>query len=192
MIIGLSGKKFSGKDTCADFLVKEYNFEKIAFAFFLKEALKVLFAWDDHVFEPTEKEKKDKYWDICPREICQLLGTNFLRDTLSNKISHEFRLYNGEIHYSSFHIKRLNILVNELIKKKKNVVFTDIRFEDEFNYVKALGGKIIKIERDSVNDNEYSEHISEQTIDKLNNFDYILKNNNTKESFYNEINEIFK
>lgn len=190
MIIGLSGKKFSGKDTCADYLARNHKFEKIAFAFFLKESLKILFGWNDDAFDPDKKEKEDTYWGITPREICQLLGTDFLRDSLENKISHKFTLHNGVTYYSSFHIKRLNILITELIKQKKNIVFTDIRFEDEFNYVKALGGKVIKIERDGIGINEFSNHISEKNIDTFDNFDFIIENNDTKELLYNELNRI--
>lgn len=39
MIIGLNGKKGSGKDTVADFLVKEYGFQKIGFAEAMYEAV---------------------------------------------------------------------------------------------------------------------------------------------------------
>lgn len=46
MIIGISGKLQSGKDTTADYLVKKYGFIRIAFADKLKEIAKDLFFWD--------------------------------------------------------------------------------------------------------------------------------------------------
>ena len=43
MIIGLTGKKESGKDTAGDYLVKYYKFKKDSFARPLKDACKILF-----------------------------------------------------------------------------------------------------------------------------------------------------
>jgi hypothetical protein len=61
MIIGISGKMQSGKDTVADYLVNKYGFQRIAFAAKLKEIAKDLFGWDG---------KKDEYG----RKLLQDLG----------------------------------------------------------------------------------------------------------------------
>lgn len=46
MLIGLSGKLQSGKDTVAEYLIKKYNFNRLAFADKLKEMARDLFLWN--------------------------------------------------------------------------------------------------------------------------------------------------
>ena len=41
MIIGLIGNKRTGKTTCSNFLVNDYDFKSIAFADPIKEAMKI-------------------------------------------------------------------------------------------------------------------------------------------------------
>ena len=106
IIIGLCGNKGHGKDTIADILVSKYNFKKLAFADVLKNSLKELFGWDDKSFSHDFKEHKDKYWDVSPREMCQQLGTEFLRIHCKDLISSKMVLPNNEEYTASFHIKR--------------------------------------------------------------------------------------
>jgi hypothetical protein len=127
-IVRLIGNKRVGKDTCADYLVTK-GYIKLSFAYFLKESLKILFDWTDENFNDDNKEKIDPYWEVSPRYMCQNLGT-FLRN---------------DIYVSCFHIKRLDKIVKTL--KGSNIVFSDIRYQDELDYVKSLGGIIIKITR---------------------------------------------
>lgn len=195
-IIGLTANKGSGKDTFADYLVNNHGYTKLSFAHYIKESTKVLFQWTDDHFEQDRKEIKDEYWNISPREFLQTFGTDFLRNfhTLN---SSDLQIYNGtkiltEINFS-FHIKRLNLHITELYEKKKitKIVISDIRFEDEYDFVKQLGGKIIKIERSNIKKNIYSEHESESFIDILEE-DFLIKNNLSIKTFYNEIENLLK
>ena len=51
MIIGICGLIGSGKGTVSDYLVEEYNFEKISFADKLKDAVSELFGWNRQMLE---------------------------------------------------------------------------------------------------------------------------------------------
>lgn len=170
-VIGLVGNKRVGKDTVADYLVSK-GYIKLSFAYFLKESLKVLFDWTDEHFNDDNKEKVDPYWNVSPRYMCQNLGT-YLRNNI--------------ITDNSFHIKRLHKVVEEL--KGLNLVFSDIRYQDELDYVKSLGGSVIKITRDSVQLNEYSNHLSETGINSLTNIDHHIENNYTKEELFEKIDK---
>ena len=176
MIIGLCGNKGHGKDTLADILVNKYNFKKLAFADILKNSLKELFDWDDKSFSHEFKENKDNYWGVSPREMCQQLGTEFLRLHCKDLISSKFVLPTKEEYTGSFHIKRINLQVIKLLKDNCNIVFSDVRFQDEVNYIKKLNGYIIKIFRPNINQNLYNNHISESEIDNLINIDRELVN----------------
>jgi len=46
MIIGICGLIGSGKDTIADYLVKEHNFIKLSFADKLKDCVAEMFDWN--------------------------------------------------------------------------------------------------------------------------------------------------
>lgn len=177
-IIGICGYKGSGKDTLADFLVENESYVKIAFADFIRNALMQLFDWDETNFSPEKKEIKDPYWGVTPRKMCQEIGTEFLRYHCKDFISTEFKLPNGEIYNGTFHIKRINKEIIKLLEvnPNENIIFSDIRFQDELDYIKKLGGIIIKVVRPSLTNNEFSQHISEKNINKLENVDYELVN----------------
>jgi hypothetical protein len=169
MIIGLVGNKRVGKDSCADYLCYTHNFKKFSFATYLKQSLKILFDWDDSHFNDDNKEKVDTYWDITPRQMCQDLGS-FLRNFNKN-----------------FHINRLDKDIKKL--NNANIVFSDIRYQNELDYVKSLGGIIIKIDRNTVK-NEFSNHESETSIDNLNGIDSYIINNLSLDILYKNINNI--
>jgi hypothetical protein len=173
MIIGIVGKKNVGKDLVADLLVKK-GFIKLSFASILKNAAKELFNWDDHQVN-DDKEKIDPKWNITPREVLQLLGTEFLREKLGNKLNNEIE-FNGNKKDFSFHVKNLFLKNKDIILSKKNIVISDIRFKDEYNFVKWIGGNILKINR-NIEENEFSDHLSENNLDDTKDFDWIIDNN---------------
>ena len=185
-IIGLCGHKGSGKDTIANMLVQNDDFIKIAFADFIRNAAKELFNWDDSRFEQENKEKIDEYWGVTPRKILQELGTEFLRIHCKPFLSMEFKLPNNDSYEGTFHIKRINQEVMRLleINSNVNIIFSDIRFQDELDYIKKLGGYIIKVTRPSLSKNKFSQHISEKNISSLNNVDYEIVNDHNIPHLY--------
>lgn len=191
-IIGLCGYKGSGKDTIADMLVNTDNYIKVAFADFIRNALKELFSWNDETFNQENKEKIDPYWGVTPRKMCQEIGTEFLRVHCKDMLSSEFNLPNGQIYNSTFHIKRINQDIIKLLEVNPNVniVFSDIRFQDELDYIKKLGGYVIKVSRPDKDSDEFSNHISEKNIDTLNEIDYTIENNHTIQHLYKKMNII--
>ena len=61
ILIGLSGKKGSGKDTVAEFLIKHHNFTRIAFADPIKDIGTAVFGWTHEQMNDRElKEKIDR------------------------------------------------------------------------------------------------------------------------------------
>lgn len=183
----LAGKKGSGKDTVADYLVKS-GWIKLSFAGYLKKALEILFGFEKEQLWGNKKEVNDSFWEASPRYLMQLIGTNVLRDYLKNKISKKIIINNKEYNFS-FHIKRLHKEVKKLLDENKKVVIADTRFQDEINWGKLLNGKVIKIIRKNLKKNKYSEHKSEN-INKLQNIDLELNNNSNLESLYNKINNL--
>lgn len=137
MLIGLVGFIGSGKGTVGD-LLSLRGFEKDSFAKPLKDAVSMIFGWPRELLEgDTDKsrmwrEKPDPFWsqkfgkDFTPRLALQLMGTEAGRDV--------------------FH---RDIWALSLINRTsgRNVVVTDVRFQNEIDLIMRNGGKVVRIVR---------------------------------------------
>lgn len=141
MLIGVTGLANSGKDTTGDFLVKNYdNWEKMSFANHLKDVASLLFGFDRKMLagETPEdraiREQPDKFWsekmgkDFTPRYALQFLGTNLLRNQMHKNIW-------------------VDCLERKIMESDKNIVITDVRFPNEIDMIRSLGGEIWRVER---------------------------------------------
>jgi hypothetical protein len=126
-IIGITGKKFHGKDTIGDYYVKK-GYTRIAFADTLKEACKLIFGLTHEQLYGDKKEVIDEYWKKTPREIMQYVGTDLFRNQFDENIW-------------------INSLRRKMISSDKKYVITDVRFDNEATMIKDIGGIIIKVNR---------------------------------------------
>jgi hypothetical protein len=198
MIIGICGFQSSGKDTIADFLIKEYGFKKMSFAGALKDIVSIMFGWSRDKLEGLTKEDRiwreqiDPWWSrklnkplLSPRYVLQYFGTDLFRNN-----------WNPDIW--------VHIMENKLCEFGSNVVITDCRFENEIQLINRLGGKIIQVHRNipkSIIDTYRLDkdsnmfdylHISEKTWIKC-YCDYEIENNGTIEELNKKVeNIIFK
>lgn len=186
MIIGIAGKKRSGKDTIADFLIKEYGFIKYGFADPIKEIAKIIFGFNEEQLYGDKKGEIDENWKIKPRDFFQKFGTDYGQFIFPEHFPDTFKNVNK---------RSLWVLVfNKWYLKKKRedpyikVIINDVRFNHEFECIQELGGYIMKVERDNnkIEDN----HISENELNFNEEFNYIIKNNGSKEELYEKITEI--
>lgn len=150
-IIGISGKKRSGKDTLASLIAKNSlkEVERIAFADSLKEEL----AKACGVTVETIENNKAQY-----RLGLQWWGTEFRRAQCRNYWLDRFR-------------EKVNASTAELI------VVPDVRFHNEADLVRELGGKVIRVTRPLADEDR---HASEIEMDSY-NFDTVVHNNGTVE-----------
>ncbi|XWV26024.1 hypothetical protein QJ857_gp1056 [Tupanvirus soda lake] len=183
VLIGLMGIKGSGKTTGAAYLVDHYYFVEKSFAECLKKACKELFLLsDEQVFGTQEqKETPDPRWFGCtPRKMLQFVGTELLRDNLDkimpglgkNVFTHHFKLwYESEI------------------KMNPNlcVVVSDVRFQNEIDFIQSLGGVVIKIDRPCVQTNDM--HQSEIELQSISTYNHLINNTGTIDDLYRHIDE---
>lgn len=88
-IIGITGYKYSGKDTLADFLCTKYGYKKVAFANLLKELCGLLFGLNYEQMYGNQKETPiNKWWNLSAREILQFVGTDVVRNNM-DKLHHD-------------------------------------------------------------------------------------------------------
>ena len=181
-LIGLLGRKRVGKDTVADYLINNYNFTKHAFAHPIKEILKIMFDFTESQLN-NDKEKIDDRWGISPRIAMQQFGTDFVRDNICKYIPNIKNNLNDE----TLWIKLFRIWYEK--NKEKDIIISDVRFLDEIEVIKSLGGKIIKINRDT---NQIDNHKSECNIENYDKklIDYQIDNNSTLNNLYSQTNTI--
>ena len=184
MIIGITGKKRSGKDTIADFLVEKYNFVKYGFADPIKEIARIIFGFTENQLFEKEKDIIDEGWGIKPRDFFQKFGTDYGQFIFPKHFPEIFKEKDE---------RTLWILVFKrwyLNKIKENpnlkVVISDVRFKHEFECIKELNGYVIRVKRGN---NVKDEHISENELDKM-EFDNTLFNDGTKEELFEKIIDI--
>ena len=140
MIIGICGFQSSGKDTIADYLIKEHGFIKLSFASKVKDVISNMFGWPRDKLEGLTKEDRewreqiDPWWAISlnmpllsPRYAMQYFATDLFRNHFNQNIW-------------------VKILENKL-NKYDNIVISDCRFKNEITMIQKNGGKIIQVHR---------------------------------------------
>lgn len=119
-MIGIAGRAGSGKDTLADYLVKEYGFKRFAFADPLKECLAQIPGWDHRHMHGDLKDQVDPHYNVVPRHAMQRLGTEC------------FRALNPD-----FWIRVAERVLDP--DEETPIVISDVRFENEAAFVRRRG-----------------------------------------------------
>ena len=169
MIIGFMGKAGSGKDTCAEFLIKEYNFTRYAFGDPVKETAGAMFHFSNEQLYGSLKNTIDTRWNISPRQAFQIIGTDFAQYIIHEKLPS----INECIPKRQLWVKRFQYWYEEQKKTKKNkggsdnikIVISDVRFKHEIECIRNLGGYIIKIERPNTETLNHCSEFEQDTID---------------------------
>lgn len=143
MIIGICGLIGSGKGTVADFLVEQRGFTKISFADKLKDGVASVFGWNREMLEGNTddsrawREKVDPYWStelgkpITPRLVLQLFGTDCMRNGFYDGIW-------------------VSLVKQQLLAHPEtDFVIPDVRFENEAEMIRSIGGKLWRVKRGS-------------------------------------------
>jgi hypothetical protein len=137
MIIGFAGKKQVGKSTAAGFLC-DAGFVRSSFARTLKSMAKVMlldlgFSEDEIQYFEEHKEEVIPLLSCTMRHLQQTLGTEWGRQLIHPDV------------WSMTAARCTNGLLNQGV----NVVFEDIRFENEAAFIRERGGLIVHIERET-------------------------------------------
>lgn len=183
MLIGLTGKKQSGKDTAADWLVRRFGFTKIAFADPVRKmAYDINPIVGAHVdFEGNTvtgvqyvylREMIDEYgWDkakvLCReiRRFLQRLGTEGVRENIDRRAWVEIAVKELTRYWEQDYMRD---------RKRRPIVISDVRLPEEHEFVRSRGGVIVKIEREGQpeDNSELGTHVSESGVP----YDYLIKN----------------
>jgi hypothetical protein len=148
MIIGLCGRKGCGKSSVADSMERVSGFKSYNFASPIRKALGAMGIPEDMLNDPKLKERPTNYvfGNKTPRQLMQLLGTEFGRDLVSKSIW-------------------VDHLVERIRKSgAKNIVIDDVRFDNEVEALKLEGAYIVEVRRDDSFYKRDDVHISEHGV----------------------------
>lgn len=164
LLIGITGKARSGKDTLADILFTHHEFTPTAFAGPLKEACMSAFDEDWDNFTTQEgKASINTYWDMTRRKILQDFG-----ECMCKTFGEDFWIKRWMIDYAD-------------LDHTDHIVVTDVRKDIEANAIRGLGGVIVQLQRDGAGlAGTEAQHVTEQGVTLLKG-DVIVRNNGTIE-----------
>jgi hypothetical protein len=167
MIIGISGKKQSGKDTAVnDILRRLEGARPVRVVRFADELKRIVSRCFDVTASQMEMEdgKNSKVWPSGKpvRELLQYLGTDVFRaldpDCWVNAYIHDV----DELH---------NVILHET-EQFPLILTPDVRFPNEVLAIQNFGGVVIRLTREPLSD----EHESETALDGYQGFDAVLDN----------------
>lgn len=177
MIIGITGKKGSGKDTIADILSKEFGFHKLSLADPIKQALNIVFGWNQRDWEPERKELVDERWGISPRQAAQHLGTEW----------GQFGLIDSFPKFSEVTGRSLWVRsCLDKVKRFSSVSIADVRFLHEAVAIREEGGLIIRVYRH----NDHTDTHPSETEMELIYPDYQIMNDSGMDNLVKSVKEI--
>ena len=195
MIVGITGKRLSGKDTAGKYLVEKYGFTRIGNADKMKDGVAALWG----ITREEVDEFKDNRGGSLDRvevhldvggtirytygwvEFLQRFGTEMGRDTWGKDtwVNMAFPLPSL--------MDELEIAIHGI----ENIVVTDLRFENEAQRILDLGGTIIQLLRPSVIDSENDSHESEAGLPP-DLIEYVIENTSTLDDLYKDLDAILE
>ena len=198
MIVGISGKARSGKDTFAEMLATELNkvsypaYVMMAFAHELKTKCQADF---DLTYEQLWGDDKEIYDQRYPKmrgapPYClgnrdDGKGLEFMEERkhwTAREIMQDYGAFFRSID-SEFWIKNLFRVAED--KEYTNVIVTDVRYKNEADYIIDNGGYVIRVDRENKDDVHNMAHPSEVELDDYKRFDFVVNNSGTLEDLKN-------
>jgi dephospho-CoA kinase len=199
MIVGFKGKAGAGKDTACDLMqqISGSNFSRYALASPIKVIINEIFGWDERHSDGIFKEE-ECYTEVIVGGVVE----NVFNQHLSHEVTPEELGEMLELFQKHF-IEYVNYANDQCIQIKmsprrayqllgtevcrtvrdtiwldlapvKHVFITDIRFENEAEWLRKNKGLLIEIQRDTVK--EIESHVSELGADSI-VADVIINNN---------------
>lgn len=170
MLIGFGHRFRVGKDTAADYLIKQYGFKRLAFADALKKVCIAAFGFTEEQVYGSKKMEVDPYWGKSPGHYLQQVGTELFRNNIDPNfwVKAAFRQIDAD--------------------PDSNYVIPDLRFKNEAQAILDRGGYVVRIDRPGASDpNRNSLHPSEVDLLDYDKWSRILHNDGPIEKLYLEL-----
>lgn len=175
-MIGFLAKRLRGKNTACEYLVKN-GYTKGVFS--IKES----FVYNDEQLFMHKKDEVYDYWGVSPMEVCKCVDINVGRGKFQNIVPGT---------RGNFSIKQADKWYKDTMDNHKGlVVWSDVRFQSDVDYILSMGGKVYLIERPELNKikTESYYHDYELSMDYITNYTGVLTNSGTLREFYDRIDD---
>lgn len=170
-ILGVAGRASAGKDTVANWFIKERGACITHFANDLKAALNAMFGFDPSDWNDREWKETTLDWlGKSPRELAQTLGTEWGRKLVHEDVWVRAAARRIENEYSLF---------------KGLIVIPDVRFENEAKFVREHGA-LLHVTRPHTAEVGLSGHASEAGVVPGPD-DYHVNNYGTFDDLYSQL-----
>lgn len=207
MLIGISGKIKSGKNTVGKMLcdlIYDDCYKSVIVCSFADNLKKIVSAITGCKYEDlNNQEFKNKHIPDFTKITKNGIITHIIPS--KNVLYHDiFRTYE-EVTYrealqffgnkfrsefgKDFWIKMLKSELPEEDGSEYIIIITDVRHKNEASFIKSEGGILIRVNR---KDSETSNNISEIDLDDYLNFDYIIENDDTLEELRSKVKLVYK
>lgn len=177
LVIGICGNAGTGKDSSTEFLLRypQFRCTKMALADPIREIGRIFGFTVQQMTDRRLKEELDDFWKVSPRYFMQRVGTEMFRkqwrDDVWIELAHK-RINKLSLPYD---VKTGDGPVES---KVRNIIFiSDVRFPNEAEFIKSIGGHIIKVVRPTFTKKaEETSHDSEKFVSSIES-DLIMLNN---------------
>lgn len=185
-IIGVCGKGGSGKDTIADYLVKNYGYHRVAAADAMKEDLCRYLNMDLETLELI----KNKELSLIDENDYNII------DYGSFSVRRFLQLYGMDMRYRIADTYWLERSIEDKVKElgtngQTNIVVSDVRFEIEYDWIVGNGGKVIYVDGRTGLTKDQSKHVSEDFVNTTakDRCNPVIDNSGTLEQLYSQVEE---
>ena len=144
MIIGLCGIKGSGKSVVANYIAENYGFKRINFKDELIDHIKLRFPNLLRELEYIYEMSEDELFDKKPSAMRALMVNVGTDDRRKDDDNHWVRAWAKTIAQEAD--------TQDRDIRTLNIVTDDVRFQNEFDAIKLLGGIIIRVRRSDITD----------------------------------------
>jgi len=180
--IGIGGKKESGKTTVANYYQFEFKFQEMGFSDPLNDVLTVL---NPFVMIQASGHDMLRYAEVVGsrgftkakeipevRRLLQYIGTEVGR----------------QMFHEDFWVDIVAERVSRLTDEGHNVALTGVRYKNEIDMVRRLGGSTLYITRPGIS--EISEHASENSL-TADDFEHVIDNDKGIAELENKAGELY-
>lgn len=129
-VVALTGLAGSGKSTLADYLIERHGYVRVKFAGPLKAMMAAIGLSTDHIEGSLKEVPTPILQGRTPRYAMQTIGTEWGRDTIG----------------PDFWTGLWQRTANDVLDNGGRVVVDDVRFDNEADVVRAVGGVVIQLQ----------------------------------------------
>ena len=181
-IVGIIGRAGSGKSTLAKILVKEFDYIEFAVADPLKMIVRDMFDIDENVLWGPSEAK-----DAEVRKMLQEIGTDYGRRYRPGVWAEKLR--RRIVRFLDKQDDYLGLYTVWETRARKGVVVSDVRFPNEADVIRGMGGYLVKIVKPEVRIcTAVQEHESETVLESI-TYHRTVINNGTIADLEKEVRE---